>query len=81
MARRWVDAFPPTEKGKVVEERKPEARELLLGDPERLFRARRTLGSLSGFMKHLKQPIARRANEESGTKGHFHEQRFHSGRC
>ena len=53
VARRWVDAFPPTEKGEVVEERKPEARELLLGNPGRLFRARRTLGSLSDFMKHL----------------------------
>ena len=30
-------------------------------------------------MKHLKQPIARRANEESGTKGHFHDSRFYSG--
>ena len=79
VARRWVDAFPPKEKGRVAEERRPEARELLLGDPQRLLRARRTLGSLSGFMKHLKQPIARRANEESGARGHFHEQRFHSG--
>ena len=79
VARRWVDAFPPTEKGEVLEERKPEARELLLGDPDRLFRARCTLGSLSDFMKHLKQPIARRANEESGTTGHFYEQRYYSG--
>ena len=51
MGRRWVDAFPPTEKGEVVEARKPEARELLVGDPERL---ERTLGSLSDFMKHLR---------------------------
>ena len=54
VARRWVDAFPPKEKGEAAEERKPEARELLLGDPERLVRARCTLGSLSGFMKHLR---------------------------
>ncbi len=79
VAARWVDAFPPTERGAVVEEWKPEVRELLLGDPERLERARRTLGSLSSFMKHLKQPIARRANEEDGCKGHFFEQRFYSG--
>lgn len=79
IAKRWVDAFPPTERGKVAEERKPETRELVLGDPERLERARRTLGSLSCFMKHLKQPIARRANEEDGCKGHFFEQRFYSG--
>ena len=79
VAARWVEAFPPTERGTVVEERKAEARELLLGDPERLARARRTLGSLSCFMQHLKQPIARRANEEDGCKGHFFEQRFYSG--
>ena len=76
---RWVEAFPPTERGMVVEERKAEIRELMLGDPERVERARRTLGSLSGFMKHLKQPIARKANDEDGCKGHFFEQRFYSG--
>ncbi len=79
VARRWVEAFPPTEKGEVAEERKEEVRELLLGDPQRLERLRRTLGSLSSFMKHLKQPIARRANEEDGCQGHFFEQRFYSG--
>ena len=79
VATRWVEAFPPTERGAVVEERKAEARELLVGDPDRLARARRTLGSLSCFMQHLKQPIARRANEEDDCKGHFFEQRFYSG--
>lgn len=54
VAERWVDAFPPTERGAVVEERKPEVRELMLGDLERLERARQTLGSLSFFMKHLR---------------------------
>ena len=79
VARRWVEAFPPTENGRVAEERKPEVVELLLGDAERLSRARQTLGSLSSFMKHLKQPVARRANLEAGTSGHFFEQRFYSG--
>ena len=79
VARRWVEAFPPTADGAVDEGRKAEARELLLGDPGRLARARRTLGSLSSFMKHLKQPVARRANLESGRTGHFFEQRFYSG--
>lgn len=54
VARRWVEAFPPVEHGKVVEERKAEKREMLLGDPDRLERLRRTLGSLSAFMKHLR---------------------------
>lgn len=79
VARRWVDAFPPKEKGEVVEERKAEARELLLADPARLLRARRTLGSLGDFMKHLLQPIARRANLENGTTGHAWGGRYYSG--
>ena len=60
VAWRWFEAFPPTEQGAVVEELKPERRELMLGDPKRLARARRTLGSMSDFMKHLRivLPIA-----------------------
>lgn len=79
VARRWVEVFPPTEHGRIIEERKAEARELLLDDANRLERARRSLGSLSEFMKHLKQPIARRANAEDDCTGHFFEQRFYSG--
>ena len=79
VAWRWVEAFPPTERGAVVEELKPERRELLLGDPKRVARARRTLGSMSDFMKHLKQPVACRANLEDDCAGHFFEQRFYSG--
>ena len=79
VARRWVEAFPPTERGEVVEALKPERRELILDDPRRVARARCTLGSMSHFMKHLKQPIARRANLEDDRTGHFFEQRFYSG--
>ena len=79
VVRRWIDAFPPTERGQIVEARKPELRELMLGDEERVACARGTLGSMSGFMKHLKQPIARRANVEDDCLGHFFEQRFYSG--
>ncbi|MCY3837622.1 MAG: hypothetical protein OXH09_03035 [Gammaproteobacteria bacterium] len=79
VARRWVEAFPPTERGEVVEALKPERRELILDDPGRVARARATLGSMSHFMKHLKQPIARRANLEDDCTGHFFEQRFYSG--
>lgn len=50
-----------------------------LADPARLQRMRDHLGSLSVFMKQLKQPIARRANQEDGCTGHFFEQRFYSG--
>ena len=79
VARRWVEAFPPTERGEVVEALKPERRELLLDNADRVARARCTLGSMSHFMKHLKQPIARRANLEDDCTGHFFEQRFYSG--
>ena len=48
-------------------------------DADGLEHARRTLGSLSHFMKHLKQPIARQANLEDDCTGHFFEQRFYSG--
>ena len=34
---------------------------------------------MSHFMKHLKQPVARRANLEDDCTGHFFEQRFYSG--
>ena len=79
VAWRWFEAFPPAERGAAVEELKPERRELMVGDPQRVARARRTLGSLSHFMKHLKQPVARRANLEDDCTGHFFEQRFYSG--
>ena len=87
VAQRYVQAFPPRVKGHLdaqdkaqqLEQRKAEERELLMEDPEGLARARRTLGSLSRFMKHLKQPIARRANVEDDCEGHFFEQRFYSG--
>jgi len=65
VAWRWSDVFPPSEHGAVVQARKPELRELMLGDSNRIARARRTLGSLSDFMKHLRttqQPAAWKVN-------------------
>ncbi len=79
VTRRWIEAFPPKARGGDADATKAAARALLLGNPARLARARRTLGSLSHFMKHIKQPIARRANIEDGCDGHFFEQRFYSG--
>ena len=51
----------------------------LLEDATKLEKARRHLSSVSMFMKHLKQPLARRANLEDRCGGHFFEQRFYSG--
>ena len=79
VARRWLNAFPSPAQRRAL----PNARELdklaLLSNPLRLHRCRQSLGSLSSFMQHLKQPIARRANLEQNLCGHFFEQRFYSG--
>lgn len=82
VAERWLSAFPP--RGRVHSESDHQAlvalhRELLLQSTDQLARARQTLGSLSMFMKHLKQPIAYRANREDRCSGHFFEGRFYSG--
>ena len=54
VARRWVEALPVRVKGRVSERRNARKRELLIKDPEGLARARRSLGSLPDFMKHLR---------------------------
>ena len=57
VASRHVAAFPPrTPSGAVDEARIDESIELLLDSRVRMARARRTLGTMSGYMKHLKQP-------------------------
>lgn len=79
VAFRWVEAFPPTKNGCVCEDLKLLQREKLVKDETLLEDRRKKLGCLSTFMKHLKQPIALRANSEDGCKGHFFEKRFYSG--
>jgi REP element-mobilizing transposase RayT len=48
----------------------------LAQDSKRLAVLRERLGSLSWFMRYLKEPIARRANKEDECKEHFWEGRF-----
>ncbi len=77
---RWLKAFPPRFESKEDCAALNELhRRLMLEDPDRLQHARKTLGSVSMFMKYLKQPIACRANKEDGCSGHFFESRFYSG--
>ena len=82
VAYRWCEAFP-TKSAKddpgESEFSKVRQREALLAQPLLLERCRKTLGSVSAFMKHLKQPIAWRANREDKCTGHFFEGRFYSG--
>ncbi|MFT7222423.1 MAG: REP element-mobilizing transposase RayT [Candidatus Azotimanducaceae bacterium] len=82
VADRWLSAFPPYAVAKSPEDEQEIVsvhRAILLAMPERLLHARQTLGSLSMFMKNLKQPIAHRANKEDQCAGHFFEGRFYSG--
>ncbi|MFT7218952.1 MAG: REP element-mobilizing transposase RayT [Candidatus Azotimanducaceae bacterium] len=79
---RWLSAFPPhaiESSPENADEILSMHRALLLAMPERLLHVRQTLGSLSMFMKYLKQPIAYQANKEDRCRGHFFEGRFYSG--
>lgn len=80
VADRWLSVCPPRDASGAVDEGLKELYlTALLEDPAQVEQLRVNLGSLSLFMKLLKQPIARRANLEDGVKGHFFEQRFYSG--
>lgn len=77
---RWLTACPATNyRGDPDPIKAEHLRNQWLRDPDRLNTLRQKLGSISVFMKLLKQPIARRANQEDGCTGHFFEQRFYSG--
>lgn len=80
VAERWLRVCPMRTKDgsrdKALEQNRIA---MILSDDEQLASIRAKLGSLSLFMKLLKQPIARRANLEDDCTGHFFEQRFYSG--
>lgn len=82
VSERWLAVCPPDGEQDSQEERQSLVelhKQILLERPEKLLHARKTLGSLSMFMRHLKQPIAFRANKEDRCSGHFFEGRFYSG--
>jgi len=79
VADRWLAVSPPRTYGKPVSpDLLAEQRRALLANRQRLEHVRRELGSVSTFMKFLKQHIARQANAEDQVSGHFFEQRFWS---
>lgn len=79
VVHRWMIASPPKKSIATDRDKLTAYRQALLNDSAKVEKIRKQLGSLSMFMKYLKQPIARRANIEDRCTGHFFEQRFYSG--
>ena len=81
VARRWINVFPPTN-GRLASLQTVYPRELLLARPERLERARRSLGSLSEFMRYLRIAARSRRSEYAVNMmfyRHFLEHRSQEG--
>ena len=77
---RWLIAFPPKgANGQPNMDLLELKRQVALDNPDVIAHQRHTLGSLSMFMKYLKQPISLRANREDNCDGHFFDKRFYSG--
>ena len=78
VAWRWKMAWPRWEDGRWMREPTDEEIQELLARPQHMQAVRRNLSSLSWFMARSKEPIARMANAEAKTKGHFYESRYGS---
>lgn len=79
VALRWKRAWPHWESGEWYREvSDQEIEELLSKGVEHLAKLRENLSSLSWYMGRCKEPLARLANAESRTAGHFWAERFGS---
>jgi hypothetical protein len=76
--RRWAKLYPP--RGKNRQPLKPVSNwvQQKLADGKFVGRVRQRLGSLSWFMKCLKEPLARLANKSDSQTGAFWQSRFKS---
>jgi hypothetical protein len=72
VATHWLYLYPKRrgENGKACEPIEEEIAEIT-GNKERLLELRGRLSSLSWFNRYLKEKIARRANSDDETTGHF----------
>lgn len=90
VVRRWGRLHPasvmalggaPVKRGQPVPDELPdEVVAAVVRDRRQVQIYRQRLGSLSWFMKSLKEPLARMANAEDGVTGTFFESRFRSPR-
>jgi hypothetical protein len=82
VARRWLTATKLA-KSHGDELPQPDSKKLkkLLKNKQEIESLRRRLTSVSWFMGFLNENIARRANREDGTTGHFWEARFRCREC
>jgi REP element-mobilizing transposase RayT len=78
VVRQWFAVYPPTtlDLDNPLLVQQAVAREL--GNPKRVLELRERLSSLSWFMKALKEPISRMANQADGCSGAFWQSRFKS---
>jgi REP element-mobilizing transposase RayT len=78
VVKRWGRLFPPRDKARQPLAISKDWIESRLRDFAWVARARERLKSVSWFMKCLKEPLARLANRQDGTRGAFFEGRFKS---
>ena len=78
VVRRWGLLFPPRGKDRKPLEVTPQWVQERLADAKWVAEARERLNSLGWFMKCLKEPLARMANQEDECKGTFWEARYKS---
>ena len=78
VVRRWGQLFPPRGKDRKPLEVTPQWVQERLADAKWVAEARERLNSLGWFMKCLKEPLARMANQEDECKGTFWEARYKS---
>jgi hypothetical protein len=78
VTRRWFTIYPPRGANRKPLEVTPEIVCETARDATFVAKARQRLGDLGWFMKSLKEPLARKANQIDGTSGAFWQSRFKS---
>ncbi len=78
VVRNWFAIYPPRGVDMNDEQLVQQAVNKVLANPQRVAILRERLSSLSWFMKALKEPISRMANQLDGCSGAFWQSRFKS---